>query len=1110
MTNQIQLYIKQSGGYQLLDFNGSLTFNNTVFDLASPFDNNLGYSFSEKLDLNRRNVEILGYDLRLNARYSAKLFVNQVEILRGYIVIVKRTSKDCQFNFVNITVDSLNRDVNFTLDLDLTELNARPLNEIYPGDDFNDPIPSLSWLNLAEKINTQTDYRIAIADSGKRDLVYYGADNQVPVSEFDTCLTSRWGDPHIWLTRDFYLNAPASQVISALIQEYNQQTGENIEIVSLSEYFNTWISKAYLTLSDNDKKVLSKKVAGYSTPVFFYANFFNDPLNYDTPFELNPFSLFNVKRSITYDSITLSKQSNLQRYVDNPPNQDPATFAAGSPHYMLVNYTNQTDASQNLTFDMYALPFFNGVPATIIFHAQFIRYQSIDKSTVLEQLDYYTDSATVPAFTNSLTRELLPGEYVEISYCFETYSRPILSIENLLKASLSIYEAGYKPYFTGQTATSVPGNIVETYTFNLATILKELTEQTQTRLVVTPDKIYFVDSKWSRVDIDIRNEKFDEAISTDIKWLSRSINADLYEQSGANPDTPNDPYTRLDVNLVPNSNIAETETIALSDSDATFTSILDISLPPTVIRKDIDSDIIDYMFANGDMSISQATTKLLAVRDTTNTANTEQDYSEAVSVVQWIQLNLGNTVKLQGKSIELNSVNNVYLVREPDAIVPDETKYYYQLNKAYKDSGKSYSYRTNDIEHVIQYKIDTTNYTLSQFTSNKTEITVTVAQRGVSYRRVVTLGLLAPLSFNAFTALINATVTSIITTNSLLLNVFNLNEYVTLAARSLGDKIDTASFYFSIDIFNKETSAYNEIPLGAFNIGENLDFKPASPDANWPWINRYGVIKLNDYPALLITLFNDPLIVDFNRPAAVNTITGSSTACFYMRLNYPDTHDVTDARNKFLSNYQAYQVQPLTTGVWPAGKRTYPRRKRTNDTDIRIRTAEPYMLVDGNATGARSDFTDYTYQNYTQFKWIPGTTPNFNDVRPDIANNVWSQISNICRYNANRKLYIHYANQYTYYAPFIMRSLINEYTTPDTTGVPIYTNLRMKEFNQFLWENFQGKEIETWTLDISIYDWNRLRLITPIIQIKGRDYFVLDIEYNMAESSAQCKLIRRD
>lgn len=1115
MKNQIQLYIRQSGGFQLADFDGALTFKTTCFDPADPFAVDLGYTFSESLPLTRRNLEILGYDLRLNARYEAKVLVNQIENATGYIVITKRTATTCQFNFVNAAIDNFNVDLPYTVEFDLTEIWGRQINEI------SNAQPVLTWLHLIEAIHEKTAYRFALADSGKVDLVAYGESNREDITDWKTSINSKWGDPHIFLPRDFYLTVPGDDLLGNLIEKYNELNSTQIKLSSSSVRVSDWFESARIVVSSEKTKTCTPDVIGINAPIAFWMNMGRDAKGSTAQKEVNPFSLFRTKRAYSYNPDNTEEPTNAQKWIENGPTDGPS-FEAGKPHKMYVDFYNQrTTAIPELQVKLYA-----DVNAPVLgYNAewQYSRWTSEAKDVLIESRSFYTNG-TVAAINETITiLNVLPGEYIELSLQFQNSGGGTLGINpwdpSEIDAWCSVFEPGYEPYYTGDAA-STPINISAQIPFQIATVLKEIAELTTSRCVITPNTISFVDLDWTRSDASVHSERFIEGNPSDIKWPYFSVPSEFFEQTET-------------VNSVPtNAAIATPSVSIFTDSEVSATSILSIFTPISIIQYSNEIDAIS--FNNADI-IQDNLVRVLAARTVANPDNATKDYSLYVSTEEWIRANLGQTItKGEDKStkLKLDDIEGVFLTRAADDAVPTQTIYYYKKNAAFvptgaelnadgtlKSGGKG-TYKTAITDHEINYRVDTTAVSLSRLISSKFSVTVQIGNRGKTYTRDVALPTTPHATWSQFLNDVLSAMNHIITNNHLLIDaVVNVLDLFVTLRKDPDGFVDNMSYYFNIIVYDKERLEFPQ--LGAWNNGELLEGENRL-SAKWPYVNQFGVIKLGDYPPSIITRSTEINCVDFNRPfnqsGSAKTVTGN----FYYRLMYPETHDsaYVNKRNKFLSPYQAYQLVGLTAGQWSLNKRIpVPKRKRTPDTAVIQPTnpINPYVLSDGrsspNITVAGASgayYSDFILQNYTQFMWVPDTEPDFEVVKPEIEGNIWCRISDVTRALTVRKIYVHVNNQYTYYAPFIMRSVINEYDTEVSDNEITSTNARMKAFNEFLWQNFEGREIETWTLDMSIYEWNRLRLITPILQIRGRDYYLLDMEYNMSDSAAKCRLIRKD
>lgn len=250
--NRVELFLKNGILYKRLDFDDNLTINKTFYDLSNPYKSQLGYSFSSKLPLTKLNRELLGYDVKVNKKYDVKIYVNDIEITDGYIIIQNKNSKELTFNYVDASseiLSRLDRDYIFNATIDTEAIMGR--NYLIPSNIYN----VMDYPLLIDIINSSTPYKIGVANDGKKDLYLYVTDlisfNETLTPEskkISTRYTSYENDltnaPVIFSKNNFYLSVNVEFLLNTLFDDHL----DNYKVLSNSNAFRDFIKNNYVIL----------------------------------------------------------------------------------------------------------------------------------------------------------------------------------------------------------------------------------------------------------------------------------------------------------------------------------------------------------------------------------------------------------------------------------------------------------------------------------------------------------------------------------------------------------------------------------------------------------------------------------------------------------------------------------------------------------------------------------------------------------------------------------------------------------------------------------------------------------------------------------------------
>lgn len=839
MQNSVELYIELNKSWELLDFNDSLTIKKTFLNLSNPYTSGLGYSFSSTLPLTKRNSQLLGYDIQLNQRYDVRVHVNNVRISEGYIEIKKKKKDSLTFNYVEAGSDLialLDRDYEVEVEIDTEALLGPYLDPETTG------LNHVEWPHIVDEINTQTPYRIGIADDGKRNLLYEFLEPAEDKSVYETYLTG--AHPRIFRTRDFYISHKLESLISKVLDRVNVVNNKSIRVNSNSQLIKDYLADTHIILKKGEDQRITPRLSGQETSPYLYLNLdFAGSINTTSFKNINPYNLFAVK---------VAKNQTQQLDFNLPE--------VGSGNFAFATYTHvDSVATRNL------------------------RIAGELTNTAGDYVKLF-----VRHYTNS-SKEILLSERVIISQLSSGGATPItpFTLESFPEYYLEI-EAQVKG--NGVVELEVRDNDVtvydyvlsDTFTFNPLKIIKDIAEQTNARVAYLDGVLFFIDKTYTRFDTPFDTYDFDESEDTlsgfsfyGIKTLPDLVSPVIDTEEG---------LTFADSSYLPLTS-TQVEFTSITDSDNLSG---DLNYKPGYIY-----NIPEEYTLNLDSTITNTVSELLSIKNKDNPDNVTLDVSSYVSEEDYIRLNVGEKVLQNGKYLGLSDIDGVYLAEPLQG-----RRTYMTLNSQYEDLGAQGTYALfGDFgTRRMTQSFNVSTYPLSDFVNTRFEVRAKVYSRGIEYAATVALTGTPPANLLALINLIEDAYDAAIAIAGIPLSTAVSTDNI------LFSSLDAQStFYITLDIFDKDleifldTSAFASYSVGRHltNIGALRNKVGVIKGMDYP-AYPYSYIKTQ----ILFYEYNNPNIKAFyyvNQYIDTNDVTNgrnklpSDYLFFQMRPDLTDT-----------------------------------------------------------------------------------------------------------------------------------------------------------------------------------------------------------------------------
>jgi hypothetical protein len=1024
--NKISLYIEVNRSWELLDFDDSLTIKKTFLNLSNPWTSDLGYSFSSTLPLTKRNAQILGYDVKLSQRYDVRVFVNDVRVSEGYIEIRKKKKDSLQFNYVEASsnlLSILDRDYEVELSIDTEELLGEYLDPDATG------LTHVEFPHIMEAINTQTDFAIGIVDDGKRNLVYE-VDNPFTInSNYETDMTGT--HPRVFRTRDFYMSHRVNSLMSKIIDKVNEVNGTTITFNSDSNKVKDFLDTTYFILKNSSDSRIAKNFSGQNTKPALILDLDFDSEDYTC---INPYNLFDVK--IATDQLqTLSESATS------------GTGESGVTRYSFTRYTYIDDTTSRFLSVSGSL-----TTSTLVggYMRNFVRvFTSPLKETLVQEfVTLVTTPSTTVSFDHSSMVELFNGYYVETE----------LQVNGTGNFTMTIRDRD-EPLDEYNYVLS------EVYSFNPLKILKEVVEQTNTRLSWDNGSILLLDKDYGKYTSEFTKYTYIETEESDLVFYGSKDVDNLPPITIDKVDAVS--FTTPSFLSIPNTEVSVTTIVSSSFLSGS------INYKPAYV-----TDPLPYTIPSIGDPYTTDGVELLGIRDVNGSNNVNLDTTNYVSEEDYVRLNTGQRVLINGKYVGLDDIDGVevtvpgisgglttyksYLTRNPGYVEPT----------SHSGSYEQYSY--SPLGDTMFQTFYDTNISVDDLIIPNYLIVAVVYSQGIEYREPVLLTGTPPASINDFVVLVEDAY-------DLILSSMGVTE---LSTDTFGDTIfwvqedPELTYYIKLeitDLLNKTVVPSTQ--LCVFSAGLHLTPTGALN-------GEVGILKSFDYPAFTLARQLNPLLFAYNNP---------DTRAYYYRILYTDSNDVSNARNKLPLDYIFTQV--VVEDFSDVTSLAKVERKRTVD-DAPTDTSTLYFASDGEYLGT---YIEASTQKpaWQQFKWIPQLSPDVVDNRVVISDNIYCvpDRTNILSSGTSAKVFINFMSQYNYLAPLLFKS---------AHETPI-----QNELNSFLWNSLYGKGLDTYIVDIPIYDYVNLIRVNPIVQIAGEDYYTIDLEYNLLTEKAKLRGIKK-
>jgi len=1074
--NRIELYVEKGSTWNKLDFDDNLIINNNYYNLSDPWSIEFKWSFSSSLELTERNISLLGWDFKIGQKIEIRINVNETFFSNGYIIIQRKTKSNLQFNYIdisNIFLEQFNKDfINREIIIDTANLVGYQWNsEVL--------LPSLSIPTFMDILNKQegSDFKIGLLDDGsKLDFCsIVKGNNNYPVDY------PEWRN-NILEPTNFYIGIKVSKVLSDLITSINEDNSilgvsSNWEFVSNSgDYFNDFINNTYVLLPSGGKV---KGMDIWNQPAFLWCAY-----GQTSSFCTNPYDQFNVKGSWGQGQIYKNDTSSSNGYGQ----------------YLQVEYVNLSNDDKFFNMEVYS----GGSPLLEMFifdkEGNQIRYDLSSPPSPFESV--YVPVGGKLQFIVSMNLWEIDG------------SDPFLILST------------YNPWvelkvFEDLGIGEVISHFKYRYNLNPLKFIKLICEQTKSNFSVDKNLITFYSKDFSKFEKNIVESKYIETEVFD--------NFRFYKL--------NQKSTFTDGYITPPGETTESSFITYDNKTSKFTQFqigtfswgTETNYEPNFFDDTNNINIDYYLRLNNVATFSLVDIPILTLGRTLSWTLPNENVTDELG---WVKANLNGSA---------DAIDYIQYADGPayygwttSNILRTERKVYLKRNEFYEDipfktpkNGSSFFDKPYSSFLFFDDLVWFNNRNNAYYDDYGFELPyrVTISNRGLYLSLSDTL----PHGVAGVNVIQHIENSFKSIKNDLNLDNLSIVRHGITHIEFSATNDDFSSYYFSLEFLPvKDTTLYynaKKFPYffrGLYGENDNPRWDDLSYDRIVVFVEAkdiinsdgyplrstivYGVIKGGDYP-------HYPII---SRSGSLKEkLPPIERGGFYIYQNYKDIFDIKDLRNKQINNWTFYQLG--STQSYDDNFIT-PLVKRTIDTTpyfpFSAGTTPSLYIIDGWDTSPTSSrvltelgvpLPSYIIDNkkeannINQFLWVPEldfklSSPELNITEPVFVEN---NNSHIIRGTTQSKIFINYKSDRSFLTPMIWQS-VNINRIDD-----------INKWNNDLYENLYDKDVDTWEIYLSFYDYERIKNGLWLIQLKGDDYYLINIEYNLKTSFAKIKVIKK-